>query len=125
MRIRVIRPLISEAISASYASTPIVATPNSTAHYRHYFRREHLYKLAWTSPVSEIAARLGVSDVALAKVCRRAGIPIPGRGYWQRSESGQALERTPLREPPKGLPELLRIRGTKPSASCVGNANAA
>ena len=105
-------------------STPIVATSNSTAHYRHYFRREDLYKLAWTSPVSEIAARLGVSDVALAKLCRRAGIPIPGRGYWQRSESGQAAEPTPLREPPKGLPELLRIRGTKPSASFVGNANA-
>jgi hypothetical protein len=31
--------------------------------------------VGWTPPVSEIAARLGVSDVALAKLCRRAAIP--------------------------------------------------
>jgi hypothetical protein len=37
----------------------------------------------WTPPVSEIAVRLEVSDVALAKHCRRAAIPIPRRGYWQ------------------------------------------
>ncbi len=93
--------------------TPIIATPNSAAHYRHYFRREDLYRLVWTSPVSEIAARLGVSDVALAKLCRRAEIPIPGRGYWARTEAGRAIEPAPLREAPKGLPELLRIRGTR------------
>jgi len=106
-------------------STPIIATPNGAAHYRHYFRREDLYSLVWTSPVSEIAARLGVSDVALAKLCRRAGIPIPGRGYWQQTEAGRAIESAPLREAPKGLPELLRIRGTKPSISSAGYAIAA
>ncbi len=92
-------------------NTLIIATPNSAAHYRHYFRREDLYNLVWTSPVSEIAARLGVSDVALAKLCRRAGISIPGRGYWQRAESGQLIEPTALCEAPRGLPEWLRIRG--------------
>jgi hypothetical protein len=55
-------------------STPVVATENSVAHYRHYFRREDLYRLVWTSPVSEIAVHLGVSDVALANLCRRAAI---------------------------------------------------
>jgi integrase len=96
-------------------SVPVIATENSVAHYRHYFRREDLYRLVWTSPVSEIAARLGVSDVALAKLCRRAAIPIPGRGYWARTEAGQAVEPVPLQEPPKGLPEWLRIRGTRPA----------
>ena len=98
-------------------STPVVATENSRALYRHYFRRDDLYHLVWTSPVSEIAARLGVSDVALAKLCRRAAIPIPARGYWQRSEAGQPIGPTPLRQTPEGLPELLRIRGTKPGVS--------
>jgi integrase len=100
-------------------NVPVMSTEYSVAHYRHYFRREDLYRLVWTSPVSEIAARLGVSDVALAKLCRRACIPIPARGYWQRAESGQGVEPTPLHEAPKGLPEWLRIRGTKP----VGAAN--
>lgn len=71
----------------------------------------------WTSPVSEIAVRLGVSDVGLAKLCRRAEIPLPGRGYWQKSEAGQAIEPTPLREAPKGLAEWLRIRGTRPAVA--------
>jgi hypothetical protein len=56
--------------------------------HRHDFRREDLYHLVWTSPVSEVAARLGVSEVALAKLCRRAAIPLPGRGYWQKNRSG-------------------------------------
>jgi hypothetical protein len=103
----------------------IIATPGSAARYRHYFRREDLYKLVWVSPVSETAARLGVSDVALAKLCRRAEIPIPGRGYWQRAESGQAVQPTPLPDAPTGLPELLRIRGAKSSAPSVKNVVAA
>jgi hypothetical protein len=90
-------------------TNPIIATPNSVAHYRHYFRRDALYRLVWTSPVSEIAVRLGVSDVALAKLCRRAAIPIPGRGYWQRTEAGQPVEPSPLSEAPTGLPGLLII----------------
>ena len=98
-------------------SAPIAATENSVLRYRHYFRRDDLYRLVWTSPVSEIAARLGVSDVALAKLCRRAEIPIPGRGYWQQTEAGRAIEPTPLSEAPRGLPELLRIRGTQPTTA--------
>jgi hypothetical protein len=94
-------------------NAPVIATENSVAHYRHYFRREDLYRLVWTSPVRETAARLGISDVALAKLCRRATIPIPGRGYWQRTEAGQPVAPTPLEGAPKGLPELLRIRGSK------------
>ncbi len=102
---------------------PIVATPNSAAHFRHYFRRDDLYHLVWTSPVTEIAARLGVSDVALAKLCRRAAIPIPGRGYWQRTEAGQPVEPTPLGVAPKGLTELLRIRGTRSATSSRSRAS--
>jgi hypothetical protein len=86
-----------------------------STHSSHYFRPEDLYDLVWTSPVSEVAARLGVSDVALAKLCRRAAIPRPGRGYWQRTESGQLIGQTPLPTAPAGLPELLRIRGKKPA----------
>jgi len=67
-----------------------------STHSSHYFRPEDLYDLVWTSPVSEVAARLGASDVALAKLCRRAAIPRPGRGYWQRTESGQPIGQTPL-----------------------------
>jgi Phage integrase family len=82
--------------------------------HRHYFKRESLHELVWTAPVFEVAKRLGVSDVGLAKLCRRAEIPTPGRGYWARVESGQRVRRAPLPPAPESLPELLRIRGTEP-----------
>jgi hypothetical protein len=81
--------------------------------HRHYFRRETLYELVWTAPLMEIARRLGVSDVALGKLCRRAAIPLPGRGHWMRVESGHQIGAPPLLPEPPGLPELLRIRGTR------------
>lgn len=84
---------------------------------RHYFTREALYHLIWTAPVMEVAARLGVSDVALGKLCRRAGVPTPPRGYWQRIEMGQQISVPLLQPAPEGLPELLRIRGTKPCSA--------
>src|SRR5271156_1986908 len=73
--------------------------------------RESLHELVWTAPVIEVAKRLGVSDVGLAKRCRRAEIPTPGRGYWARVESGRRIGRVPLPPAPGGLPSLPRIRG--------------
>lgn len=91
-----------------------VLRPNSApSRQRHYFKREALHDLVWTAPVLEVAKRLGVSDVALAKLCRRASIPIPERGYWARVEAGQQIGRTSLPPAPEGLPALLRIRGKK------------
>ena len=115
----------AETLLPAAGNAPVVATENSLARYRHYFRRDDLYRLVWTSPVSEVAARLGVSDVALAKLCRRAEIPIPRRGYWQRTEAGQAVEPTPLGEAPAGLPEWLRIRGAKPATGSPARGNKA
>jgi integrase len=87
--------------------------------HRHYFERESLHELVWTAPVFEVAKRLGVSDVGLAKLCRRAAIPTPRRGYWARIESGQRIRRTPLPPAPPGLPTLLRIRGTEPTPKAL------
>lgn len=58
--------------------------------------REDLYQLAWSKPMSELAKDFGISDVALAKRCRRLGIPVPGRGYWARVDAGQKLHRPTL-----------------------------
>ena len=44
----------------------------------------------------ELATDFGISDVALAKRCRRLGIPVPGRGYWARVDAGQQLYRPKL-----------------------------
>lgn len=101
-------------------SAEIVLRPDGPpSRHRHYFRRESLHELVWTAPVLEVAKRLGVSDVGLAKLCRRAAIPTPRRGYWARIESGQQIRRTPLPAAPEGLPSLLRIRGTEPAPKAL------
>lgn len=58
--------------------------------------REDLYELAWSKPLRELAKDFGISDVALAKRCRRLGIPVPGRGYWARIDAGQKPYRPQL-----------------------------
>ncbi len=49
----------------------------------------------------KLAKELGLSDVGLAKLCKRHQIPRPGRGYWQRIQMG----RNPLRVPLPALEE--------------------
>lgn len=58
--------------------------------------REELYARVWSEPGSKLAPQLGVSDVGLAKTCRRLGVPRPPRGYWNRLAAGQKVKRLPL-----------------------------
>jgi hypothetical protein len=67
----------------------------------HTFTRLELYNLVWSEPMRDIAARLGLSDVGLAKACRNASIPVPPRGYWNRKKAGHKATAfsLPPREP--------------------------
>jgi hypothetical protein len=62
------------------------------------YEREKLYQEVWAEPVKMVARRYGVSDVALAKTCRKLAIPLPGRGYWARLRAGQTMKRVPAAE---------------------------
>ncbi|MCC6586724.1 MAG: hypothetical protein IT168_08540 [Bryobacterales bacterium] len=66
------------------------------------FDREKLYEQIWSQPIGKLAPEYGVSDVALAKTCRKLLIPLPGRGYWSKAAVGKRLKtRPPLpRVPP-------------------------
>ncbi len=81
-----------------------------------FWNRDELYEEVWTTPMQILAKKYGISDVGLAKTCRKLFIPLPGRGYWARKEAGQKVERlalpplkqnivlqkpTPRPEPPK------------------------
>jgi hypothetical protein len=45
-----------------------------------------------------LAQEFGISDVALAKTCRKARVPVPGRGYWARMAAGKRVRATSLPE---------------------------
>lgn len=65
----------------------------------HCFTRQALYDLVWSEPMKTVAATIGISDVALAKACRRACIPVPERGYWAKKQAGRSANRPEL--PPR------------------------
>ena len=64
------------------------------------YNREQIYKGIWSEPIQHVARRYDLSDVGLAKVCRKLNIPRPGRGYWAKKAAGKTMPRKP------SLPEL-------------------
>ena len=80
------------------------------------YERDKLYGEVWAEPVKVVARRYGVSDVALAKTCRKLAIPLPGRGYWARLRAGQKMKRVPLPKLPAGVPETLPVYHAPPAA---------
>jgi hypothetical protein len=70
--------------------------------------REELYKLVWSKPMTELAKEFGMSDVGLAKVCKKLNVPRPYRGYWQLAEVDRKTV-PPLPPARKGNPTTATI----------------
>ncbi|MFA7428582.1 MAG: hypothetical protein WCZ23_00325 [Rhodospirillaceae bacterium] len=77
----------------------------------HETTRRELYDLIWARPMTKVAAELGISDVALHKICDKHRIPAPGRGYWAKVAAGKPVRRALFRELRDPLMERVRILG--------------
>ena len=66
--------------------------------------RQQLYDEVWAEPISKLSKKYGLSDVGLAKVCKRNGIPRPGNGTWSKLKHGHKVKKTPLPEMPDEKP---------------------
>lgn len=66
-----------------------------------YFSRNELYDKVWSEPISALALKIGVSNTAVSKACRKANIPRPGSRYWAKLRSGKRVQKIdlPLRFP--------------------------
>lgn len=71
--------------------------------------RLELFDLVWSTPMSSLAREFAMSDVGLAKLCRRHGIPRPSRGYWARRAAGRTVKKPKLPNPPAGSTETIRF----------------
>src|ERR1700691_2333016 len=69
--------------------------------------RDELYGKVWQSPLQKLATEYGISDVGLAKVCRKLEIPLPGLGHWTKIAFGHSIPRPPL-PALENVPVLLR-----------------
>lgn len=58
--------------------------------------RQMLYDQVWSTPMTKVAKEYGISDVALAKICKKLTVPYPGRGYWRRKETGKTVKQLAL-----------------------------
>lgn len=75
------------------------------------YNREDLYEQVWSQPMSKLAKSYGLSDVGLAKICRKLKIPVPARGFWRRKLYGKTTLRPPL--PKHEGPESFVVRLVK------------
>lgn len=75
--------------------------------------REELYELVWSKPATAIASDFGISDVAVAKHCKKHEVPRPSRGYWAKKEAGRNPRKQAL--PPTKAESFLKA-AEKPTA---------
>ncbi|MFB3904930.1 MAG: hypothetical protein ACE15E_15875 [Acidobacteriota bacterium] len=77
------------------------------------YDREKLYQEVWTEPMFQLAKKYGLSDVGLAKICRKLEIPRPDRGYWAKLQAGKRVEERPELPPLPGVETLTVERQVK------------
>lgn len=57
---------------------------------------DDLIAFAWSAPMRDLAAKVGLSDVGLRKILRGFDVPLPPQGHWNRMHAGRLLP-----DPPK------------------------
>jgi hypothetical protein len=78
----------------------------------HRLSRRELYDLVWSEPMKKLAPRFGLSDVAVAKICRKADVPVPERGYWAQLQAGKTVFKRPLPPRGPGMSDMVSIGAT-------------
>lgn len=58
--------------------------------------RQELYNQVWSKPLIHLAKDYLLSDVGLAKICRRHNIPLPPPGYWVKLSHNHNVKKIPL-----------------------------
>lgn len=93
------------------------------------YDRETLYQEVWTIPVTEVAKKYHVSDVAIHKVCKSLDIPTPPAGYWAKLRAGKkTVARPPLPQTGKPakkagaqtIPDPLRLENAEDILAFLG-----
>jgi hypothetical protein len=66
-----------------------------------YVSRDALQQFAWSAPMRDLAAKVGISDVGLKKLMKAHRVMTPPQGHWNRVHAGR-----PVKDCPATLPRL-------------------
>ena len=69
---------------------------------------QDLQDFAWSAPMRDLAAKLGLSDVGLKKLLKSHGVMTPPQGHWNRVHAGKPVAESP-KLPPRRPGETGRI----------------
>ncbi|WP_223971352.1 RWP-RK domain-containing protein [Bradyrhizobium sp. RD5-C2] len=72
-----------------------------------------MYDMVWSRPMTKVAEDLGISDVALKKICDKHRVPTPPRGYWAKREAGKPTKQIPLHSTADPQHEHIVIHGSR------------
>ncbi|WP_412033242.1 hypothetical protein ACLIR7_09580 [Nitratireductor aquimarinus] len=91
---------------------------------RFLVRPADLIAFAWSAPMRDLAAKLGMSDVGLKKLLRTKGIATPPQGYWNKVHAGKPVPKAPEPSPRgpghSGLIDVdARFEGLVPSSKPI------
>ncbi|WP_097006989.1 hypothetical protein [Lacrimispora amygdalina] len=81
------------------------------------YNREILYKEVWERPVTEVAKKYRVSDVAIHKVCKSLDVPTPPSGYWAKVYAGKPVNKIPLPKTDKPVQKF----GSRTNSEDIGD----
>lgn len=70
---------------------------------------DDLCEFAWSAPMRDLAAEVGLSDVGLKKLLRSCGVPTPPQGYWNKVHAGKPVPKCP-KAPARRPGEIGRVR---------------
>jgi len=71
--------------------------------------RKEFYELLWSEPKTTLAKQFGVSDSAVGKAAKKANIPRPGPGYWQKVRNGKKVKPVPLPLRSPGVSDVIHF----------------
>ncbi|TDH58260.1 hypothetical protein E2C06_33555 [Dankookia rubra] len=83
--------------------------------------REELHALVWSKPMRAAAMEQGISDVTLARHCRKANVPVPPPDHWEKVRTGKKVTPQPLPPLPTvaGAASLSGLFPAHKSSTCL------
>src|SRR6267378_2922675 len=75
--------------------------------------RRAMYDLVWSRPLTKVAEDLGISDVALKKICDKHRIPTPSRGHWAKRAASKPTKQVQFHNTADPQHEHIVIHGSR------------